>query len=130
MFLNRLFHQGVQGVRGIKSFTKQLHTQMCIDSLFDQRKKINDEWKKKENEWDDDEHEQRRAFREEEEERNDLHSEKRQQPQQQPQLKCEMTNKAKTPGSVDCDCKRMCRVKKSETYLIYYEGGIGVIPKN
>ena len=101
---------------------------MCLDSLFDQRKKINDEWKKKENEWDDDEHEQKRAFREEEE-RNDLHSEKRQQPQQQPQLKCEMTNKAKTPGSIDCDCKRMCMARKSETQLIYYEGGIGTIPK-
>ena len=96
---------------------------MCLDSLFDQRKKINDEWKKKENEWNDDEDEQRRVFHEEE--RNDLHSEKR----QQPQLKCEMTNKAKTPGSIDCDCKRMCTVKKSETYTIYYEGGIGVIPK-
>ena len=131
MFLNRLFQKGIQGVRGIKSFTKPMHTQMCLDSLFDQRKKINDEWKKKENEWDDDDHEQKRAFREEEE-RNDLHSEKRQpqqQPQQQPQLKCEMTGKAKTPGSVDCNCKRMCTVKKSETYLIYYEGGIGVIPK-
>ena len=131
MFLNRLFQKGIQGVRGIKSFTKQMHTQMCLDSLFDQRKKINDEWKKKENEWDDDEHEQKRAFREEEE-RNDLHSEKRQpqqHPQQHPQLKCEMTGKAKTPGSVDCNCKRMCTVKKSETYLIYYEGGIGVIPK-
>jgi hypothetical protein len=131
MFLNRLFQKGIQGVRGIKSFTKQMHTQMSLDSLFDQRKKINDEWKKKENEWDDDDHEQKRAFREEEE-RNDLHSEKRQpqqHPQQQPQLKCEMTGKAKTPGSVDCNCKRMCTVKKSETYLIYYEGGIGVIPK-
>ena len=133
MFLTKLFQrgvQGVQGVRGIKSFTKQIHTQMCLGSLFDQRKKINDEWKKKENEWNDDEDEQRRVFHEEERNDSHLHSEKRQQPPQQPpQLKCEMTGQPKNPGSIDCNCKRMCMARKSETQLIYYEGGIGTIPK-
>ena len=117
MFI-KLFQQGVRGVRGVRG-TKQIHTQICLGSLFDQRKKINDEWKKKENEWNDDEDEQRRAF----------HEEEKRKIQENKQLTCEITGKAKHPGSVDCNCKRMCTVKKSETYLIYYEGGIGVIPK-
>ena len=133
MFLTKLFQRGVrgvQGVRGIKSFTKQIHTQMCLGLLFDHRKKINDEWKKKENEWNDDEDEQRRVFHEEERNDSHSHSEKRQQPPQQPpQLKCEMTGQPKNPGSIDCNCKRMCMARKSETQLIYYEGGIGTIPK-
>jgi len=137
MFLTKLFQrgvQGVQGVRGIKSFTKQIHTQMCLGSLFDERKKINDEWAKKENakkenakkenEWNDDEDEQRRVFHEEEQQQP---PQQQQQQQQPPQLKCEMTGKSKIP--LDCNCKRMCTVKKSETYLIHYEGGIGTIPK-
>jgi len=146
MFLTKLFQrgvQGVQGVRGIKSFTKQIHTQMCLGSLFDERKKINDEWAKKENakkenakkenEWNDDEDEQRRVFHEEEQQQPPQQQQQQQQPPQQqqqqqpPQLKCEMTGKSKIP--LDCNCKRMCTVKKSETYLIHYEGGIGMITK-
>ena len=85
---------------------------MCLSSLFDQRRQV-------ENEWDDDEHEQKRAF----------HEEERRKMQENKQPKCEMTGKAKRAGSVDCNCKRMCTAKKSETYLIHYEGGVGIISK-
>jgi len=115
--------QGVQsqGVRGIRGFMKRIHTQMCLSSLFDQRRKVENEWKKVENEWDDDEHEQKRAFYEEE--KRYVHQEKVQQ------LKCEITATSKRPGSTDCTCKGMCIVRKSETHLIHYEGGVGIIPK-
>ena len=123
MFL-KLF-QGVQG-SCVRVFAKQIHTQMCLNSLFDQRrkvenewKKVENEWKKVENEWEDDEHEQKRAF----------HEEERRKMQENKQPKCEMTGKAKRAGSVDCNCKRMCTAKKSETYLIHYEGGVGIISK-
>ena len=109
MFL-KLF-QGVQG-SCVRGFAKQIHTQMCLSSLFDQRRQV-------ENEWDDDEHEQKRAF----------HEEERRKMQENKQPKCEMTGKAKRAGSVDCNCKRMCTAKKSETYLIHYEGGVGIISK-
>lgn len=116
--------QGLQGVRGrcvgVGGFGKHIHTQMCLSSLFDQRRKVENEWIKVENEWDDDEHEQKRAFHEEE---------MRVQKPQQQQLKCEITGKAKRPGSLDCTCKGTCMARKSETHLIHYEGGVGIIPK-
>ena len=130
-----MFLKLFQGVRGscVGVFAKQIHTQMCLAALFDQRrkvenewkkvenewKKVENEWKKVENEWEDDEHEQKRAFQEEE----------RRKMQEKNQLTCEMTGKAKRTGSLDCNCKRMCTAKKSETYTIYYEGGVGIIPK-
>ena len=101
---------------------KQIHTQMCLAALFDQRRKVENEWKKVENEWEDDEHEQKRAFHEEE-------TRVQKQQQQKEQLKCEITGKAKRPGSVDCTCKGTCMARKSETHLIHYEGGIGIIYK-
>jgi hypothetical protein len=110
--------QGFQGFQGIRGFAKRVHTQMCIAALFDQRRKV-------ENEWDDDEHEQKRAFQEEE----TRIQRQQQQQQQQQQLKCEITDKAKRPGSIDCTCKGMCMVRKSETHFIHYEGGVGIIPK-
>jgi hypothetical protein len=110
MFLKLV--KGLQGVqsRCVGGFTKQIHTQMCLAALFDQRRKV-------ENEWDDDEHEQKRAFHEEET------RVQRQQP------KCEITGKSKRPGSVDCTCNDVCITKKSETHLIHYEGGVDIIPK-
>jgi hypothetical protein len=122
-----MFLKLVQGIKRVGGgFGKQIHTQMCLVSLFDQRrkvenewKKVENEWKKVENEWEDDEHEQKRAFHEEE---------TRVQKQQQ-QLKCEITGKAKRPGSLDCACKGICMARKSETHLIHYEGGVGIIPK-
>ena len=116
MFL-KLFQS--QGVRG---FAKQFHTQMCLAALFDQRRKVENEWKKVENEWNDDEDEQRRVFHEEEGRNSQKHEKKEKQ-----QLTCEMTGKTKRPDSVDCSCKGMCLAKKSETYIIHYEGGIGII---
>jgi hypothetical protein len=115
----------------IKGFSKSIHTQMCIASLFEQRNKVNNEWRKKVDEWNDDEDEQRRAFHEEEEKRknSNSHPEKRERATQQQQLTCDITGKTKKIGSVDCNCKRMCTVKKSETYLIHYEGGCGIIPR-
>jgi hypothetical protein len=123
-----MFLKLFQGVRDlcVRGFAKQIHTQMCLNSLFDQRrlsendwKKKENEWKKKENEWEDDEHEQKRAF----------HEEERIKMQENKQPTCEMTGKAKRAGSVDCNCKRMCTANKSETYTIHYEGGVGIIPK-
>ena len=111
MFLKLL--QGTQGVRG-RGFAKKIHTQMCLSLLFDQRHKIEKEWKKVENEWDDDEHEQKRAFQEEEK-------------RCVQQFKCEITATSKRPG--DCTCKGMCMARKSETHLIHYEGGVGIVPK-
>ena len=117
----------------IQGFSKSIHTQMCIASLFEQRNKVNNEWRKKVDEWNDDEDEQRRAFHEEEKEEkrknSNSHPEKRERATQQRQLKCDITGKTKEIGSVDCNCKRMCTVKKSETYLIHYEGGCGIIPR-
>ena len=107
-------YQGVQG------FAKQIHTQMCLASLFDKRRNVENEWRKSQHEWDDDEHEQRRVFHEEE---RKVHQEKGRQ------IKCEITGKIKRPGSLDCRCKGMCMVKKSETHLIHYEGGTGMIPR-
>lgn len=118
MFLKLL--NGVKG-QGVRGFAKQIHTQMCLTSLFDQRRKIENDWRKSQHEWDDDEHEQRRVF----------HEEERKVRQEKGQLlKCEITGKIKRPGSVDCSCKGMCMARKSETHLIHYEGGIGIIPKN
>ena len=99
--------------RCVGGFVKQIHTQMCLAALFDQRRKV-------ENEWDDDEHEQKRVFHEEE---MRVHQEKGLQ------LKCEITGKTKRQGSLDCTCKGMCMARKSETHLIHYEGGVGIISK-
>jgi hypothetical protein len=121
MFLK--LSQGVRGscVRGscVRGFAKQIHTQMCLATLFDQRRRVENEWKKVENEWEDDDHEQKRAF----------HEEERKKMQEKKQIACEITGKAKRAGSLDCNCKHMCTAKKSETYTIYYEGGVGIIPK-
>ena len=105
-FLKGFKNQCVQ--RG--GFAKQIRTQMCLAALFDQRRKV-------ENEWHDDEDEQKRAFHQEE------------TPRLMQELKCEITDKLKRPGSLDCTCTGMCMARKSETHLIHYEGGIGIIPK-
>jgi hypothetical protein len=94
----------LQGVRG---FAKKIHTQMCLSSLFDQRCRVDNEWKKVENKWEDDEDEQKRAFHEEE------------ICVQKQKIKCEITGTLKRPGSIDCTCKGMCMVIKSETQLIH-----------
>jgi len=47
---------------GIRGFSKKIHTQMCLASLFRQQQ----QHRKVENEWNDDEDEQRQIFHEEE----------------------------------------------------------------
>ena len=47
--------------RGVQAFAKNIHTQMCLSSLFRQQ-----EHRKVENEWNDDEDEQKQIFHEEE----------------------------------------------------------------
>lgn len=128
MFL-KLFQGQRQGKYLMQFFAKQIHTQVCLNTLFEQRRKVENEWRKVEkewrkveNEWKDDEDEQKRAFREEE--KRSIQEKKQQQ------LKCEITGKTKRTGSVDCTCEGMCMARKSETYLIHYEGGIGIIPNN
>jgi len=81
------------------------------DSIFSQRRQVENEWKRAENEWNDDEHEQRQIFEEKE------------------NFKCEITNKPKRPSTVDCNCEFGCMVKMSETFLIHYEGEVGIISK-
>lgn len=112
-----MFLKMFQGVKGVRGVVKRIHTQMCLSSLFDQRRIAENEWRKIENEWEDDEHEQKRAFHEEE------------MRVQRQKLKCEITGTSKRPGSIDCTCKGVCMVRKSETHLIHYEGGVGIIPK-
>lgn len=94
------------------------------DSLVSQRRKVENEWKNElekvenesENEWNDDEHEQKRIF-----DRNEQKEEET--------FKCEITNKSKRPSTVDCNCEYGCMAKISETFLIHYEGGVGIISK-
>ena len=92
--------------QGIRYFAKKIHTQMCIASLFGQHRKV-------QNEWNDDEEEQKQIFYEEEK-NNSL--EKSNQ-----QFKC---NVAKCSDLVHCNCKN-----KSETYIIQYEGGVGILSR-
>jgi len=97
------------------------------DSLVSQRRKVENEWKKElektenesENEWNDDEHEQRRIF--------DQKEQKEQKEEET--FKCEITNKPKRPSTVDCNCEYGCMAKISETFIIHYEGGVGIISK-
>jgi hypothetical protein len=112
-------------------FAKRIHTQMCLDVLFGQRRTIENKWKNVQNvqnvqnEWKDDEDEQRRAFHEEEEEKKNFQNYKKEQ-----ELKCEITGKTKHPDySIDCDCKGICMTRVSEIYTIHYEGGVGIVKK-
>jgi hypothetical protein len=107
----------------VRGFTRRVHTQMCLASLYDQRRIVENEWKKHQAnqfEWNDDEDEQRHAFHEEE--RKKIISNHKNE-----QLRCEITEKTKRQN--DCECNDMCMAKKSETYLIHYEGGVGTIQK-
>ena len=106
MFLQLFKGQGVRG------FAKKIHTQMCLASLFRQQHR------KVENEWNDDEDEQRQIFHEEE--RNKSLDKSKQQ------LKCDIT---KCSGLVHCNYENKCVENKPDTYIIYYEGGTGIISK-
>ena len=99
---------------GIRGFSKKIHTQMCLASLFRQQQ----QHRKVENEWNDDEDEQRQIFHEEER-NNSLEKSKQ-------QFKCDIT---KCSGLVHCNCENKCVENKPDTYIIYYEGGTGIISK-
>ena len=127
MFL-KLF-QRVRHIQADNVFLKRIHTQICLSSLFDQRrnvenewKKVQNEWKNVQNEWNDDEDEQRRAFREEEKKIVENNNQ---------QIIREITEKKKYQSHYEykgaCCTKQL---KQLETYLIHYEGGVGTIPKN
>ena len=86
------------------------------DSIFLERRQVENEWKRVENEWNDDEHEQRQIFDEKEKEKE----------KEKEIFKCEITNK---PVTIDCNCEFGCMAKMSESFLIHYEGGVGIISK-
>ena len=95
--------------QGIQYFAKKINTQICIASLFGQQQHR----KVEKNEWNDDDDEQKQIFYQEEK-NNSL--EKSNQ-----QFKC---NVSKCSGLVNCNCKN-----KSETYIIQYEGGVGILSR-
>ena len=97
---------------GIRGFSKKIHTQMCLASLFGKTPKVQI------NEWNDDEDEQRQIFHEEER-NNSLEKSKQ-------QLKCDIT---KCSSLVHCNYENKCVENKPDTYIIYYEGGTGIISK-
>ena len=99
MFL-KLF-QGQQVIRG---FSKNIHTQMCIASLFGREHR-----KVEKNEWNDDDDEQKQIFYEEE--------------------KNSSLEKSKQQFKYNTKCSRSGMANKSETYLIQYEGGVGILSK-
>jgi hypothetical protein len=92
----------------IQYFAKKIHTQMCLASLFDQRRKV-------QNEWNDDDDEQKQIFYEEE--KNNLLEKSNQQ------SKCDNAKPL-------CKCKHKCAENKPQTtYIIQYEGGVGIISR-
>lgn len=86
MFL-KLFQGQGQDKYLMQFFANRIHTQICLNTLFEKRHKVENEWRKKQNEWNDDEDEQRRVFHEEEMMKNNEKHKKKEQP------KCEITNK-------------------------------------
>ena len=129
--MSKSFHKNISiQLRGKFKKSGDSITYSYSDSLVSQRRKVEhewkkeleNEWKKSENEWNDDEHEQRRIFdqREQKEQREEKEEET---------FKCEITNKPKRPSTVDCNCEYGCMAKISETFLIHYEGGVGIISK-
>ena len=98
--------------QGIRYFAKKIHTQMCVASLFRQQQHC-----KVENEWNDDDDEQKQIFYEEER-NNSLEKSKQ-------QFKC-------NSGLLHCNhfnCEKKCVENKPDTYIIQYEGGIGIISR-
>ena len=89
---------------GIRDFSKKIHTQMCLASLFGKTPKV------QKNEWNDDDDEQKQIFYEEEK-NNSLEKSKQ-------QFKRDIT---KCSGLVNCNCENKCMANNSDTYLINYE---------
>jgi len=111
---------------GIQAFAKKIHTQMCLASLFRQQ-----QHRKVENEWNDDDDEQRQMFHEEE--RNRVHA-----VPSDPLPIFEGRGQRGTVGSlyitkysglVHCNYENKCVENKPDTYMIHYEGGVGIISR-
>ena len=123
--------------KGNRGFLKNIHTQMCITSLFGQQHHC-----KIENEWNDDDDEQKQIFYEEEKNISLGTCRETQRlgspltpcpylkggvrgeptvPFMKQQFKC---NVAKCSDLVHCKCEN-----KPETYFIQYEGGVGILSR-
>jgi len=109
-----MFLKSFQGQQVIRDFSKKIHTQMCLASLFGRREHP----KVETNEWKDDDDEQKQIFYEEEK-NSSLEKSKQ-------QFKYDIT---KCSCLVRCNCENECMENKSKTYLIQYEGGVGIISK-
>jgi hypothetical protein len=107
-----MFLKLFQAKQGIQGFAKKIHTQMCLASLFGQHHKV------EKTEWKDDDDEQKQIFYEEER-NNSLEKSNK-------QFKCDITKRS---GLVHCNCENECMANKSKTYLIQYEGGVGILSK-
>ena len=109
-----MFLKLFQGQKVIRDFSKKIHTQMCIASMFVRR----EHRKVEKNEWNDDDDEQKQIFYEEEK-NSSLEKSKQ-------QFKCDIT---KCSCLIHCNCENECMENKSKTYLIQYEGCVGIISK-
>ena len=96
----------------VRCFAKKIHTQMCLASLFRQQHR------KVENEWNDDEDEQRQIFHEEE--RNRGHA----VPSDPLPVFEGGGQRGTCSGLVHCNYET-----KLDTYIIHYEGGVGIISR-
>jgi hypothetical protein len=106
-----MFLKSFQGQEVIRGFSKKIHTQMCIASLFGRR----EHRKVEKNEWKDDDDEQKQIFYEEEK-NSSLEKSKQ-------EFKCVKCN------IIKCSCSVMANKSESETYFIQYEGGVGILSK-
>jgi hypothetical protein len=97
-----MFIKLFKGQQVIRVFSKKIYTQICIDSLFGRRREHR---KVEKNEWKDDDDEQKQIFYEEEK------------------------NSSLEKSKQQFKCENKCMKNKSETYLIQYEGGVGIISK-
>jgi hypothetical protein len=89
--------------RGVRGFARKIHTQMCLASLFRQQHR------KVVNEWNDDDDEQRQIFHEEEINRGHA---------------AVPSDMGTSSGLVHCTHEN-----KPDTYMIHYEGGVGIISR-
>uniref|UniRef100_A0A6C0EYQ7 Uncharacterized protein n=1 Tax=viral metagenome TaxID=1070528 RepID=A0A6C0EYQ7_9ZZZZ len=108
-----MFLQLFKGQQGVQAFAKKIHTQMCLASLFRQQ-----QHRKVENEWNDDDDEQRQIFHEEEKNRGHA------VPSDPLPAFEGRGHRGTCSGLVHCNHET-----KPDTYIIQYEGGIGLISR-
>lgn len=88
-------------------FAKKIHTQMCITSLFGKVIDNENQHRKVVHEWNDDDDEQKKIFYEEE-------------------INKSLLEKSNQQSNNKCVEKKP---DKPETYIIYYEGGVGIVSR-